>query len=78
MNMPSELKQAVSRGLPVELTDGTERYLVIRSEMYERLMATLDLSEPDESQRKAQLQAMGRAAGWEDPAMDGCNDLDPR
>jgi hypothetical protein len=78
MNMPSELKKAVAQGLPVELTDGGERYMVIRAELYERLMATLDFGELSETERKARLQAMGRAAGWEDAAASAFDELEPQ
>jgi hypothetical protein len=78
MNMPAELKQAVSQGLPVELTDGTNRYMVIPAEMYERLIATLDFGEHTEAERRAQLQAMGRAAGWEEPEAAVFDNLEPQ
>ena len=55
MNMPSELKLAVAKaqGQPVEVVDGAERYVLIRAEMFERLKAVLDLSEPGPQERKA-------------------------
>lgn len=79
MHMPSELKQAVakSEGQPVEVTDGPDRYVLIKAEMYERLMATLDFSELTPDDKKAQLQAMGRAAGWEEPEAAVFDDLKP-
>ncbi len=78
MNMPTELKLAVSHGLPVELTDGEDRYLIVRAETYERLLATLDLSEPTSEERRAHIQSMGRAAGWEDPEAAIFDDLEPQ
>jgi hypothetical protein len=78
MNMPSELKEAVAQGLPVELTDGPNRYMVVQAEVYERLMATLDFSELTADEKRAQLQAMGRAAGWEDPEAAVFDDLEPQ
>lgn len=79
MNMPSELKQAVAQaeGKPVEVVDGAERYVLIRAEMFERLKAVLDLSEPGAEERKALLQAWGKRAGWEEPEAAVFDDLKP-
>ncbi len=78
MNLPSELRDAVAQGLPVELTDGPNRYMVVRAEVYEKLMATLDFGEFTPEEKKAQLQLMGRAAGWEEPGASVFDNLEPQ
>jgi hypothetical protein len=79
MNMPSELKQAVvqAEGRPVEVVDGADRYILIKAEMYERLMGVLDLSEPGPEEKMALLQAWGKRAGWEEPEAAVFDDLKP-
>ena len=55
-------------------------YVLIREEVYARLKALLDVAEDDRFLRDMYPHAMkifGKA-GWDDPAMDIYNDLDPR
>jgi len=78
MNLPSELKEAVAEGLPVELTDGPDRYMVIRAEMYERLIGVLDMSEYTAEEKKFLLQQWGKSSGWEDPADSVFDSLEPK
>jgi hypothetical protein len=78
MNLPSELKEAVAQGLPVELTDGTDRYMVIRAEMYDRLIGVLDLSEHTDEEKKFLLQQWGKPSGWEDPSDNVFDSLQPK
>ena len=78
MNLPSELKEAVAHGLPVELTDGPNRYLVIRAEMYERLLGVLDLSEHTSEEKQFLLQQWGEASGWEEPSDSVFDSLEPK
>lgn len=81
MNMPSEVKSALeqSHDAPVELvdTETSVRYLVVRADMYERLMARLDLGEPTTDDQKAMLQAWGKRAGWEEPDAAVFDELRP-
>lgn len=78
MNMPPEFKAAVSRGLPVELVDGKDRYLIIRAEMYDRLVGLLDLSDHSEEEKKLLLQQWGKSSGWEDPSDSVFDSLEPK
>ena len=80
MNMPSELKQAIeaAHGGPVEIVDGEQHYVVIRAEVYERLKDLFDAGPLSEEERAGLLREAGKRAGWDDPAMDVYNDLDPR
>ncbi len=55
-----------------------ETYVLVKSEIYERLQGLL--TEEEEWQKAAYLATMkifGRD-GWDDPAMDVYNELDPR
>jgi len=80
MNMPSDIKKALeaAHGAPVELVDGDRRYMVVRAELYESLKDLLDAGALSEEERIGLLREAGRRAGWDDPAMDVYNDLDPR
>lgn len=60
--------------------DTRTTYVLIREEIYDRVKALL--GEEDESQflqvmRPHVMEVFGKA-GWDDPAMDVYNDLDPR
>jgi hypothetical protein len=81
MNLPSEVKSALeqSHDAPVELidTETSARYFVVRADMYERLMAKLDFSEPTAEEQKALIQAWGKRAGWEEPDAAVFDDLTP-
>lgn len=53
-------------------------FVLIRSEVYERLKALFEDDPVTEQERRNQLQQFGKRAGWDDPAMDVYDDLDPR
>lgn len=71
-----ELRQAInhSGGAPVEMVDplNQERYVIVRAAEFEKLTREMDAS------TRFALQEMGRRAGWDDPAMDAYDALDPR
>ncbi len=77
-----EQKQAIeqAQGVPIEVLDPAQNatYFLVPAVMFERLIATLDLGEPSEAERIAQLQAFGRAAGWEDPEAAVFDNLKPQ
>lgn len=80
--MPKELHDAVcSQEEPVRLTDpetATE-YVVVRADLFDRLKGFVFTDEPlSADERQALLVRAGLRAGWDDPAMDIYNDLDPR
>jgi len=66
---------------PCVLDPGTNtKYVLVRAEVYDRIREILDLDQGDRFVRDLTPRAMevfGRA-GWDDPAMDIYNDLDPR
>ncbi len=80
MNIPSELKAALeaAHGGPVEIVDGQQHYVLIRAEVYDRLKDLFDNGPLTEEERAGLLRDAGKRAGWDDPAMDVYNDLDPR
>jgi hypothetical protein len=80
-----ELTQEQRRNLdapgPVQVRDPqtNETYVLVRTEVYERLKALLQEGD-DHFAADVYSQAMEVFAqeGWSDPAMDIYNDLDPR
>jgi hypothetical protein len=80
MNMPAEFKAAIeaAHGGPVEIVDGDQHYVLIRAEVFERLKQLFDDGPLSDQQRAGLLREAGKRAGWDDPAMDVYNDLDPR
>ncbi len=81
--MPKELQDAVrtSQGQPIRLADPDthEEYVVLRAAAYDQLQARIYDDTPMTSEEKqALVLKAGLRAGWDDPAMDVYNELDPR
>lgn len=55
-----------------------ESFVLVRSEVYERFKSLFEEDPITVQERQFQLQQFGRRAGWDDPAMDVYDDLDPR
>jgi len=78
-----QLKAVASREeVPPRVLDPTTniKYVLVRAEVYDRVREMLDLGEDDPFVRDMTphvMEVFGRA-GWDDPAMDIYNDLDPR
>ncbi len=56
-------------------------YVLLRADLYERFRDILDTLDADETDIRAAyplMDAAARAAGWDDPAEDIYDDLDPR
>jgi hypothetical protein len=53
-------------------------FVLVRSEVYERFKSLFEAGPVTEKERLFQSREFGRRAGWDDPAMDTYNDLDPR
>ena len=53
-------------------------YVLVRADIYERFNALFEEDPVTEQERLAQLQQVGKRAGWDDPAMDVYDELDPR
>jgi hypothetical protein len=77
--MTPELRQAIAeaRDCPVHLADPDtkERFVIIRAEEYERIMA---ISEGRAVNEMFPFMTETFREGWDDPEMDLYNDLDPR
>ncbi len=73
--------QAISQSgdQPTVLVDPTTQteYVVLKAEVYQRMKDLVAGPLKIEEQR-AFLRHIGERAGWDDPAMDVYNDLDPR
>jgi hypothetical protein len=52
-------------------------YVLLRSEVFERIRMMLEEDFTSEDAFQAQIESAA-AAGWDDPALDVYNDLDPR
>jgi hypothetical protein len=80
MNMPSEFRDALQAagGGPVEIVDGDEHYVLIRAETYARLKGLLDLDQHAPDEQQFLLQQWGKASGWEDPADEVFDSLEPK
>jgi hypothetical protein len=55
------------------------RYVLVREDVFERLESLIDANDRAFARDMAPhvMEVFGRA-GWDDPAMDVCNELDPR
>jgi hypothetical protein len=65
---------------PVWVSDPTEntRFVLVRSDIYERFKALFEEDPISEQERRFQLDQFGKRVGWDDPEMDVYDDLDPR
>jgi hypothetical protein len=68
-----------AEGGPPDVIDPRTRasYVLVRKEVYERLRALLEDDSSAKDAFQAQIEAAA-AAGWDDPALDVYNELDPR
>jgi hypothetical protein len=80
--LPIEIRDVVrSPSEPIRLIDleTQQQYFVLAAEKYDSLAANLLADQPFlTEERKQLLIKAGLRAGWDDPAMDVYNDLDPR
>ena len=56
----------------------SESFVLVRTEVYERFKSLFEKDPVTEQERQFQLQQFGKRAGWDDPAMDIYDELDPR
>jgi len=65
---------------PVRVSDPAHRstFVLVRAEVYERFKSLFEADPVTEQERLFQLQQFGKRAGWDDPAMDVYDELDPR
>ncbi len=64
---------------PVRVSDPSQSttFVLLRAEIYDRFRALFEFVPITEQERVFQLQQFGRRAGWDDPAMDVYDELDP-
>ena len=53
-------------------------FVLVTAELYERFKSLFDDDPVTPEERQFHLQQFGRRAGWDDPAMDVYDELDPR
>ena len=58
--------------------DGRPAFVLLKAESYERFKALFEEAPISNEERRFQLEQFGKRAGWDDPAMDIYDDLDPR
>ncbi len=65
---------------PARVSDPSQSstFVLLRSELYERLKPLFEEDPVSEKERLFQLEQFGRRAGCDDPEMDVYDDLDPR
>ncbi len=64
--------------VPVSDPSQTVDYVLLRADLYNRFRALFEDVPVSHQERQFQLEEFGRRAGWDDPAMDVYEDLDPR
>jgi hypothetical protein len=66
--------------IPVRVSDPGQNttFVLVRADVYERFKSLFEEDPVSEQERLFQLQQFGKRAGWDDPAMDVYDDLDPR
>lgn len=65
---------------PVRVSDPSQQasFVLLRAEVYERFKSLFEEDPVTEQERLFHLLQFGKRAGWDDPAMDVYDDLDPR
>ena len=71
---------AMGKDVPVRVCDPSHNanFVLVRAEIYERFKSLFEDDPVTEQERLFQLEQFGKRAGWDDPAMDIYDDLDPR
>ena len=71
---------AYGNEVPIRVSDPAQNatFVLLRADVYERFRALFEEDPVTEKERLFQLEQFGKRAGWDDPAMDMYDDLDPR
>lgn len=66
--------------IPARVSDPAQKttFVLVRSEVYDRLKSLFEDDPVTERERLFQLEQFGKRAGWDDPEMDVYSELDPR
>jgi hypothetical protein len=82
VNLTEEMRQALDAQpqVPVRVVDARTNitYVLVRADLYERVKPLLEEEEFDVRAMYPHLAKVFGPAGWDDPAMDVYNELDPR
>ena len=74
--LTDEQRLEIEKRGQVRIDDGA--YVVLKSEVYDRLSSGWETSSLSIEEQNAVLAHAGKRAGWDDPAFDVYNDIDPR
>ncbi len=81
LKLTDEQRQAAKQQeTPLRLLDEQTAtvYVLLRADHYDRIKSLFEEDPLSAEEQKHLLREFGRRAGWDDPAMDIYNDLDPR
>jgi hypothetical protein len=82
ITLTDEQRQALAAhpGAPLRVIDAqtNDLYVLVRAEVYDRLQPISAPEELDIREAYPLMDDVACAEGWDDPAMDIYNDLDPR
>lgn len=82
LTIPKEIREAVRQasGKPVQLVDQStgEMFVVLPQDFYDALWSESIPEGFTDEEQDYLLREAGKRAGWDDPANDIYNDLDPR
>ena len=74
----AEIRQKTETPVRMTNPEETATFVLLSAEVYERFRSLFEADPVTEEERRFQLEQFGKRAGWDDPAMDVYDDLDPR
>ena len=74
----AEVQQQAQHPIRVRGPEQQGEFVLLKAEVYERFKSLFDEDPVTQEERRFHLQQFGRRAGWDDPAMDVYDELDPR
>jgi hypothetical protein len=74
----ASIKQGGSYPVRVSVPVDQAAFVLLPAEVYERFKSLFEEDPVSLQERQQHLQQFGRRAGWDDPAMNIYDDLDPR
>ena len=80
VQITAEQLESARDGIPTRVVDDQTdtKFVLIREDFYDRIKSVITDERMSEDEQRVQLAEMGRRAGWDDPAMDIYDELDPR
>ncbi|WP_254511016.1 hypothetical protein [Anatilimnocola floriformis] len=74
----ASIKQDGNYPVHVSVPVDQAAFVLLPADVYERFKSLFEADPPSAQERQQHLQQFGRRAGWDDPAMNIYDDLDPR